>query len=367
MQKWYKKLIEFLMSLFAIKVAISKPKEYEETEGTSKVDTKSIYEIKTEELDNRLKRTNNVERFPDNVFKPEVIEVDGDYYNLYKFRFSSIDDLYEYLKAEPDINIKTFGNHLSSEKGSYEFAGVKYPTARERLIEYNDPKYQEFLEIASNAKVKNLELGSVFRTVNSVSGGIVRPQAIATGDPYLYRATKTYIVEKNANLHVMAAYLCDTNKKQVYHRAVILTNIINALEKEGINVDVDVFMTASNKDEIIEIELRIKKQGRQTDYQSLYKSLCNVEFLRRILFRVIESSEVVTDWNHGYGTTVDENFIRVYKDYGKEDYYFGTPAELGIRGREIGEDFENAVTHIGLQDAIDVEEAKKRIRMCIKK
>ena len=321
----------------------------------------------TETVKKKVKKMSNRESFPNIVLEPEVKTVNGEEYTIYKFRFRGLSDLYNYLKSDPIINRKVFGIRLSSTFGSVNFAGNRYEDALEQLIDYNDPKYEEFLKMSKSTKVKNLKIGSVYKQINTVAGGVVRPQALATGDPYVYRTTRVYKLDKTVNIYATASYYWGTSKAQVFNRAVILTNIIHALEEQGITVNVNVFEASYNHDEIIEMELNIKKNGKSTNYQALYRSLCNVEFLRRLLFRVMETAEVKNDWREGYGATCSEEFMREYYKIDKDDIYFGEPREMGIKGKDIGNDFEEAVNRLNLNKMIDVPKAKKRIKESIKK
>ena len=311
--------------------------------------------------------TNNRERFPNIVHEPKTVTINGYDYTVYKFSFLGLGDLYNYLKSNPEINRRVFGSDLSSVSGSRSFAGIPYKKAVEQLVNYNDPEYKEFLTISKNTKVKNLKLGAIFQPTNSVAGGIVRPQALAVGDPHIYKTTKIYKVEKSVNIYTIANYLGDTTKSQVFNKAVILTNVIHALEQEGIKVNVNVFSASSHSDEIIEVELNIKNNGRSTNYQALYRSLCNVEFLRRIIFRIRETSDVRTDWAEGYGCTCSERMMRDYYHLDQDNYYFGTPDEMGIYGDDIGEDFERTVKKLKLESVIDAKGAKERMRRSINK
>ena len=50
----------------------------------------------------------------------------------------------------------------------------------------------------------------------------------------------------------------------------------------------------------------------------------------------------------------------------KEDYYLGSPDEMGIYGASIGEDFENVVLKLGLNRIIDIEKERNVIEDCVK-
>ena len=305
--------------------------------------------------------THNREKFPNIIHEPENITINDEEYTVFKFSFQGLGDLYNYLKSEPETNSSVF-YEISSALDSDSFAGIPYEDAVEQLVNYNDPEYKEFLTITKRTAVKNLKLGAVFQSANSVAGGIVRPQAFAIGDPHIYRTTKVYKVEKAVNLYTTVDYVRATTRAQVYNKAVILTNIIHALEQEGIKVNVNVFSLSRNRHELLVVELNIKNNGRSTNYQALYRTLCNVEFQRRIIFRLTETSDVKTSWYPGYGSPCSDEMVREYYHLDKDDYYFGTPQEMGIKGYVIEEDFERTVKKLKLEKVIDMNTAKEIIR-----
>ena len=110
--------------------------------------------------------------------------------------------------------------------------------------------------------------------------------------------------------NTQVAYYCGTSKAQVFNRALIITNLIRALERNGYNVDVNSFMIAEEDDEIIQAVFEIKQHGQRTNYQTLYKSLVDVEFFRRLCFRLMEISDVKNYWPSGYGRTSGEKKVR---------------------------------------------------------
>lgn len=309
--------------------------------------------------------TGNLEKYPTIVQPPKKVIVDGEDYTVYKFIFRGLSDLYNYLKSNPKLNSKAFCNGFASINGDYSFAGEPYEKAVEQLVNYIDPKYKEFLKLIAQSQVKNIKRGASFKPTNTVSGGIIRPHALAIGDPHIYRTTKIIKNDSVVNIYVIANYLADTSESQVRNKAIILTNIIHALESHGYKVKVNAFSASKNYDEIIDVVLNIKGNNTEVNYQALYRALCNVEFCRRIIFRIRETSDVKNDWS-GYGKTISEDFARKYLNIGKDDLYFGTPREMDVYGLDISEDFENAVYNLNLQNKIDVERAKVLIKKSIK-
>ena len=305
--------------------------------------------------------TGNREKYPKIIQEPKTVEVFGREYIVYKFIFNGLTGLYNYLKSNPEINKNVFGREMASINNDCSFAGKPYNQALEQLINSNDQDYRNFLTISTKSQVKNLKRGAKFQSTNSVAGGIVRPHALAVGDIKAYTTTKIIKTNSVVNIHAITNYLGYTTSDQVYNKAVILTNIIHALEKRGYKVNVNAFSASEVCGEIIDVDLNIKRNNAGVNYQALYRALCNVEFLRRIIFRVRETSDVKGDWS-GYGRTISEKFAREYLKIDKDDLYFGTPSELGISGNDISSDFENAVSKLGLDGMIDVERAKVLIK-----
>lgn len=308
----------------------------------------------------------NVERFPNNVFPPKKQEILGSEYTVYGFHFKGLHDFYEFLSKNPDVNYKVFTRgHLSSVNGSKDFAGRPYNEALENLTKTIDPGYQEYLRIQKNMKSR---IGSThkYRGLKTVAGGNVDPVAYTVGSPEIYRASRLVKRPKFITLDTQISYSAGTSKKQVFNRAVIITSIIHALERAGYSVDVNCFMVDELDDEVISAVWEVKRQGHRMNYQTLYKSLVDVEFLRRLCFRITEVADVENDWSEGYGRPCGKSFVRDFLKLRKEDIYFDTPNELRIYGKNIVEDFENTVYSLDLEDVIDVKSEKNNIERSVK-
>lgn len=300
--------------------------------------------------------TANHIKFPDNIFEAENIEVDGEVYRLLKARFSNLYELYDFLKSDPEINTDIF-KHLESVYGHESFAGKPYREAVEDLIGETDSGYDEFLELQNDLNVKK---GTVhkYNVVRTVVGGRVHIPSFSAGSPYCFETEELVKKPKFVRLHVNLSYFGYTTKKQVLNRAIIITNIIRALERAGYNVDVNAFSMSRCYDEIAYVIIQIKRHGGRLDMQAIYKTLCRVEFLRRITFRIRETMDFRNDWQTGYGSTCDEYFVRTLLQLSKTDIFFDQPQNMGIFGNDLASDFEHAIDHLNLQDKIDVERAK---------
>ena len=311
------------------------------------------------------KNEKNYIRFPNNIFEVENISINNDKYKLYLARFRNLYEIYEYLKSNPTINREVF-DELSSETGSRSFAGKPYDMAVEDLISDKDLDYCEFLKLQGEINnARKMEIHK-YRTVGTVAGGHLNIPAYSMGIPLCYETEEKIKKPKFVKIHVMLSYYCGTTKEQVLNRAIIITNILKALERAGYNVDLNTFELSYESNELVYIIVDIKKHGSTLNMQALYKTLCNVEFLRRILFRILETLDVKYSWNNGYGCTCSESFTRKVLKFNNNDIFFDQPREMGIMGNDLAEDFENAIEHLNLGDKIDVEYAKQQFRNNVK-
>ncbi len=300
----------------------------------------------------------NYLRFPDNIFEPEVEKIGRYNYTKYYVRFNNLYELYEYLKSNPKINTKVFRTLSSLEKDS-SFAGKPYDQAVEDLISEVDPGYEEFLKLQRD--LNNVRSGMIhkYKTVRTVAGGHLNMVAYSKGDPLCYETEERVVKAKFVKIHIALSYYWGTTKSQVLHRAIIITNVLKALENAGYSVDLNTFELSEEERELIYIVVQIKRHGEKMNMSALYKTLCHVEFLRRILFRVLETLDVTADWSSGYGSTCSEEFTRKALKFGSNDIFFDQPRAMGIGGEDLAQDFENAIKHLNLEDKIDVERAKR--------
>lgn len=303
----------------------------------------------------------NYDNFPNNLYEPETLMIDDYPYKLYRVRFNNLFALYEYLKSDPELN-RTVFRKISSVEGSRDFAGKPYKEAVEDLINEVDPGYEEFLRLQSDLKRATSGKVHQYRLVRTVAGGHLNIPAYCAGSPLCYETEEKVSKPKFVRIHVSLSYFWGTTKSQVLHRAIIITNIIKALENAHYSVDLNTFELSEKNDELVYIVVQIKKHGARLNMSALYKTLCHVEFLRRILFRILETLKVRGYWGDGYGSTCSEEFTRRVLNLGKNDIFFDQPRDMGIRGEDLAEDFERAIKHLNLEDKIDVEKAKSEFR-----
>lgn len=309
---------------------------------------------------------NNYIRYPRRALEPVNLKISGRSYTVHGFHFRGLQEFYSFLKSNPGINYEVWPKtKIESVNNDFDFAGIPYDQAIEKLVNKNDPGYQEYLKVQKKLPAKKGNIHE-YQQHKSVSGGVIDPVAYTTGSAKIYRTTRKIAQPKFITLDTQVAYYCGTEKSQVFNRALIITNLIRALERKGYSVDINSFMVAQHDDEVIKAIFEIKRHGGSMNYQALYKTLVDVEFFRRLCFRLIEVSDVKTDWCYGYGRTSEESFVRELLGLKKDDIYFDQPRDMNIDGYDIGEDFESTIKKLKLEDKIDVEKEKEVLRQSVK-
>jgi hypothetical protein len=298
---------------------------------------------------------NNYKRYPKIFFPRKTIEVDGKEYQYYKAKFGNLYDIYNYIKSQPAINSDIFYD-LKSIRGSTSAAGLPFDDALEDLNNSEDVDFTRFIKMVKD--IVQVKKGKTHKYVTdyTVAGGQLDTVLYSVGEPLCYEVVDKISTPKYINIYSTLAYSNVTSKYQVFNRAIVMLGIINAIEKRGYSVRLNSFEMVINDDEIVNIILDVKQHGKSTNLRTLYKSSCRVEFLRRILFRILETMPVETSWGIDYGAPCTKEFVQKVLNLSKNDIYFGTPQELGIGGGDLQSDFLCCIEKLNLGDKFNIRE-----------
>ena len=308
----------------------------------------------------------NYTNFPHHLYVPERIKVGDHKFTLFLVRFDNLYEIYNYLKSNPEINENIF-EELASETGSYNFAGIPYDEAVEDLINFNEDSYADFLDLVK--KLANIKAGykHEYELKKTLAGGHLNIPDYSRGTPLCYESYERVKRPKFITVHAALSYPHYTTKTQVLNRAIILISIINALERNGYNISLNTFELSKESSELLNIIVNVKHHGERTNLQTLYKTSCHVEFLRRILFRILETTSVTKEWDDGYGSTCGPKMTKEVMNIGKDDIYFGTPTELAIGGDDLSEDFNSCLKSLKLDSKFDVREISDEFKENVKR
>ena len=303
---------------------------------------------------------NNYLKYPQNVLKPRQIKIDGITYTIHAFRFNGLNDLYNYLKSDPQINRVVWKENykIASLNKNLNFYGIPYEMAVEDLIAPPSDDYKKFLKIEKNFDAKKGTIHK-YETKKEIAGGKINIPSYTAGSPLCYTTSKIITKPKFVTVNVTLSYNCQTTASQVLNRAIIITSIINSLEKSGYTVNVNAFQLDEVERELFYMVFKLKRYGESINYPALYKSLCKIEFLRRISFRVLETSNVKASWYRGYGRTCSRSTAEQVLKLSNNDLYFDQPLAMDIDGYKLVLDFEYALNYLDIEDLVDTNEMKK--------
>lgn len=304
----------------------------------------------------------NYQKYEKNIKEPYLYTIDDTEYMIHSFIFTGVQDLYDLLKKDPEINSNAFSKDSPSSKTNpFGFAGIPYDEALEKLIKEMDPGYQEYMSIQKKFQ-SSMPVTNKYVTMKSIAGGVVDPVAYTTGSPEIYTISRVKQRPKAITINIQVAYCSSTTKEEVFNRALIITSLISALERSGYAVNVNSFMSVEEGKEIINGSFQIKKQGKNINYQTLYKTLVDVDFFRRLCFRLMEISDVKNIiWSTTYGRLCSEEKVRKLLKLKKNDIYFDQPTKMNISGSDIAKDFENVIHTLRLDSIIDVKKEKESL------
>ena len=282
-----------------------------------------------------------------------------DEYKIYNLFFSDLADLYYYLKSNPKVNSKVFRT-MHSIDNSYEFAGDSLEKSIEYIVNGYPHNFNNFLDACERMQTSTLDTNDNRELKRGLYGGIPLAPLVAAEVPdcmLRYDRNKDNVTR---NMYFSLAYPCFNTQKTIFNRGLSTLYVVDALEKKGDIINFIARETSRHYNEIVNIEIVLKKPTDiMLDIKKCYYPIAGREFLRRLLFRVLESVPVETGWNNGYGTQLEERELRKMFNLKNTDYVISTPNEIGIKGKNIYYDTARLIDNLKLNEEFDVEKIKK--------
>ena len=295
----------------------------------------------------------NYERFPLNILEPTIKkyafkEYDGTCqekdYIIYPIRFDGLEDIYYFLINNPHINKKVFDvlQSQSISKNS-DKKGRTYEETLNSLIEdENFSLPEDYIRFSNYLSQMTLMEQKTKKRKYTYGGGMLDTRRLSRGDPNCYYHNNKIETQKSIQLNINIAYGAPINSKQAEHLAYFVLLIINGLQKNNYDINVNTIYLTNYLQEIIDININLKKMGEKLNIQELYKIVSNVEFNRRILFRIIETVDVKNEhWKCNYGTPCDRD--KIFK-------------KIGIRGNNLYDDIIRASESLNINNFLNIEE-----------
>lgn len=279
---------------------------------------------------------------------------------IYNIIFSSITDLYNYLKSDPSINKDVF-KEISSIKNNSSFYGDSYSRSVEYLKGGYNKGFDNFLKSAEILREANLDYSDNRDLIKSIYGGIPLASLVASGIPECMLRYDRRKDAKVRNIYFSLSYSCGTVTEQVINRGLAMLYILDALEKNGDIINFKANEISFYDSEIVNIEVVLKKPGDAfLNLEKCYFPFVGKEFLRRLLFRVLECTPVqFYGWQSTYGRVMTVEQAKEFMGLKEGDLFIPEPKEIGITGDSIYEDSVKLINYLGLNTEFDVEKVKR--------
>lgn len=276
---------------------------------------------------------------------------------IYNYSFNNLNDLYNYLKSEPIVNTKIFKKQASvTQKRS--FAGEPLEDAVEYLKGGYKIDFKKFDIAVSNMEKVGMEDMDSRKIERTLHGGTYIQPLVAAGAPDCMIRYIQDFEPKKISVYFQLGYSADTESGQIFNRGIATINLIQQLEAKGYIVDLKVFELSRKIDEYVDINISIKQIDEVLNISKCYYPFVSKEFVRRLLFRVLESVPVTNDWGWGYGATVPVAEIRKIYNLNEKDIVIPSPNEIGIEGISIYQDAITFFEYLKLDKEFDLSRLK---------
>lgn len=284
-------------------------------------------------------------------------------YDFFEQRFKSRQDLISYLK-DARTSLTFASRELSSQKkndGYNDWAKTK--SFEEALELFESGWFEEFDTFLSQKK----QIDKYFPYIaqrrnyhNSVCGGVPNVVNAIRNLPLSMR--RTYKDNNNQNIITInynCSYPWDTTKKQIFVNGLLTLSLIDFFESLGYRVDLKFYEISKTGNQILFTDVVLKSSGEKINLQKLYFAFCNPSFLRRLLFRVVETTPgLVREWTCGYGRCMPTDEVKKILNISDNNIFINWPEQMGVEGINLESDIRSFLDAIILKDYIKIDEDK---------
>lgn len=281
-------------------------------------------------------------------------------YKVYNMNFSNLTDLHLYLKDDPEVNKNVFGTQASLDSDT-SFHGEYLDKCIDYCIGGYKTGFESFLRTSNDLKKIGVADTDARTLKRSLYGGIPLSPLVAAGVPDCMLRYDRSEDLKYVTIYFNLGYPHFTTGSEIVNRGLATLHIIQALENKGYIVNFKAFELSHCGNEMINISIDLKKPGDLfLNMEKCYFPIKAKEFLRRILFRVLESMPVENySWSSGYGQAANQKEMEKFFGTKSTDLLIAAPREMGIGGENIYDDTLTLINKLNIQDEFDVNRIKK--------
>lgn len=279
-------------------------------------------------------------------------EKDG--YEIMYYRFDSVTEYIDYLTTTT-INKRKFPNPKSIS-GNYSFCKTKSFEEALELMKYG---YHEDFEKLMELKItleKYIKLTNKrSNQFNYYVGYVPDVKAYLEGNP-LSMINKEKKARKKIDIYINTSYSGRTSSSAIFNRGAIVLTLIEILESLGFNVDLHLFEMSAIGNQVHNSDFILKKETERINPQKLYFPLCHPSWIRRLNFRLIETTPNINySWDDSYGCPSNLSTMKKWIDLKNNDIIIPTIPEIGIKGNNIVNDTNRLFNYINSLSEKDFE------------
>lgn len=261
----------------------------------------------------------------------------GDYW-VRHFVFDSLEDYLAYLQ-QAEIHEAFSRGSQASEVGSEEFTLTESLEEAIELCRFGwHDGFNDLVSLVEKVK-RSLDIKiDPNRTFHDYVGFAPDVKAYLEGSP-LTMVNKPVVRKPHVTIYLNTSYAGNEPRERIYARGAIVLAAAEALELMGFMVDLRVFEMSYVDKDVHFSEYRLKMPDERINLQKLYFPLCHPAWVRRLNFRLIETSPNMTDaWAGCYGIPAEASMIRMVLGLGEGDILIPTIEEMKLEGSDVLDD-----------------------------
>jgi len=289
---------------------------------------------------------------------------------IYEYKFYNLTDLYDYLINDPKVNSEIFKKQIS-KVGNDRVSGIPYEDALEYLKGGYNINFEKFdISLSEFSKLGN-ETNLSYDDLNNrnlercIHGGVYLSPLVAAGIPDCMVRYKKDTNPKQVTIYFQLAFPYHVTENQAFNRGVATINLIKLLEKKGYIVDLKAIFLLRNelKNEFFNLSINLKQPDEYLNISRCFYPFVSREFVRRIIFRVLESTPVEDKyWGISYGLLVDNDKIREFYKTRKKDLVIPSPSEMELIMKNTYLDTMQMFRYLNLDEEFDLSKNKQKIK-----
>lgn len=257
--------------------------------------------------------------------------------NFFLFEFNNIHEVVHYCKTAP-INTKVFSSKPSSKTGDKNFCATKsFDEALDLATNGWEEGYQQVLQKLNTIKINTNTKNHKFQEKISVEGYTpCVPRAIIGHPETMFQGNTIPFKNKIVDVFVQNANSCSVGSDTIIKVGIIACNYINEIEAKGYRTNLYSMESKKDGKESSLYITKVKDSKEQLSLKRVVFPLAHASMLRRIYFRVLETSDVSSGWASGYGQPED----KIGKDYITKKYpkAFMFPSQRSVDFSDYGHD-----------------------------